>query len=196
MLFNLYQRYICKILFSSVMMDEMKPSRYDHHSDSAVKEAQAENNPGEIGVAGPLGFWIAMLLIGALLKVLGSDIGHLTGINTSSLMTVANLILLQPGAIILPLIVAVWIGAKVGSLHRRSPAIRKIALINAVYVAAIYSIAVFIVYLVIYYLNSAILPTPFTLNGFVLNLIIIPDVVVLILLPVMAILSSARHSKK
>ena len=181
------------------MEDSGPPNKWhSKFASMAAKEAPApvEDNPGEIGVAGPVGFWIAILLIGLLLLLTAGNVGHLTGINTSSLTSIAKFILLQPGAIILPLIVAVWIGSRVGKMHRRSPLIRKIALINAVYVAVIYSIAVFIIYLTIYYLNPGVLPTMFTFSGFVLNLIIIPVAVVLILIPGIAILSSARHGKK
>ncbi len=156
----------------------------------------AGDQPGEISVAGPLGFWIAVLLIGLLIEFVLGPIAVLAGASSKYFTTIGHLLLFQPGAVILPLIVAVWVGARVGSVHKRSPSIGKVGLINAVYAAVIYSIAIFVIYLSIYYINASALPVVFTLGGFALYLVVIPDVIVLVITPLLAMLSSARHPKR
>ncbi len=150
----------------------------------------------EINIVAPMSFWIGVLVVGLLLEFAVAPAAHAAGLNAKDFTALANFILYQPGAIILPLIVAVWVGSKVGRAHRSSPAIGKVGLVNAVYAAVIYSIAIFIIYLVFYYVDASALPTAFTLNGFALSVVAIPDAIVLVVTPLLAMLSSARHPKK
>ncbi len=156
----------------------------------------AEEPSEGISITGPLGFWMAMLLIGLLLKFVLAPVVHSAGVTSKDFTTFGNLLLYLPGAIILPLIAGAWIGAKVGNIHRRSPSIGKIGLINAVYAAVIYSIAIFVIYLSIYYISANALPVAFTFGGFALYLLVIPNAILLAVAPSIAMLSSARHQKK
>ncbi len=160
------------------------------------KEAPTEKVTieSEISIAGPVGTWIAILVIGLLIEFVVIPLLHPA---TSSLKTIANLILFQPGAIILPLIMAAWTAAKVGHAYReKEMPVAKVGVVNGVYLAVIYSIAIFVIYLLLQYIYPAGLPTSFTLMGFGLNLIIIPDAIVLAVVPVLSLVSAARHPKQ
>lgn len=178
-------------------MAEVKPSDGTAGMAQVAKDdPEPEGSTEEISIAGPMGFWIAVLLIGLLVQFVLAPVATSAGLNAKYFTSIGHLILYQPGAIILPLIVAVWLGAKVGRIHKKSPSVGKIGMINAVYAAVVYSIAVFIIYLAIYYINASALPVMFTLGGFGLYLIVIPDVIILVITPLLAMLSSARHPKK
>ncbi len=165
--------------------------------DPAGSGSDSRSAPNEeINIVAPMSFWIAILVIGLLLRFAIGPAAHSVGLNSKDFTLVANFILYQPGAIILPLIVAVWVGSKVGRAHKNSNTIGKVGLVNAVYAAVIYSVAIFIIYLVFYYADASALPTTFTLGGFALNVLAIPDAIVLVVTPLLAMLSSARHSKK
>ena len=160
------------------------------------KEGAGHVTAEEISIAGPMGFWIGILLVGFLLEFVIAPVARDAGVASTTFVALANFILYLPGAVILPLIVAVWAGSKVGHIRKKAQAIGKIGLINAIYAAVIYSIAIFVIYLVVYYISSSALPTSFTLAGFVLNLLVIPDAIVLALTPLLAMLSAARQNRK
>ena len=175
---------------------EAKGGVYQIDRNEGKGAAADQQQPDDISIAGPLGFWIAVLLIGLLIELVLGPIAVSAGVPSKYLTTLGNLLLFQPGAVILPLIVAVWMGARVGSVHKKSPSIGRIGLINAVYAAVIYSISIFVIYLAIYYINASALPVSFTLGGFAFYLIVIPDVIVLVITPLLAMLSAARHPKR
>jgi len=150
----------------------------------------------EVEISGPIGLWIAILFIGLILDFVVAPLAPSLGIVTTLWTTAGNMILYQPGAFILPLIVSIWLASRIAHVRKESTTIGKEALLNSIYVAAIYSIAIFIIYLLIYYTSPASLPTPFTLQGFVLNMIAIPVAIVLVLTPVLSMLASARKGPK
>ena len=111
------------------------------------------------------------------------------------LRSIAGWIIYFPGYFILPLVVAVWLGERVGASRNKVHAALTVGLINAVYTVLIYVIAMVIIYLLV----SAVKPDFFTtssisLVSFTENTIGIPVAIVLILVPFIASLSAARHS--
>ena len=155
--------------------------------DDAIKKA-------EIDIFGPMSFWIGLLVIGLIIEFVIGPLAKLAGVPQQLFTTVANYILYLPGAIILPLVVAVWVGERVGSSGRRVGEALRVGLLNAIYVAFVYAIAIFIIYLLIFYGDAKALPTGFTLNSFLTFLIAIPVVIVLVLIPMFSTMSSARRS--
>jgi len=145
-----------------------------------------------ISIVRPMTFWIGVLLLGLVFTFVLAPITK--AYTPNYFASIGRFILYQPGAIILPLIVAVWMSEKIGIFKTGPHVAVKTALLNAVYIAAIYVIAIFIIYLIGNYFGPGALPTAFTLNGFVINLVVVPAAIVIALIPFLSMLSAARHS--
>lgn len=148
----------------------------------------------EIDIFGPLSFWLVLLIMGVLLELVMAPILNGSG-NTSlanTITVIAGYILYLPGSIILPLVVAVWLGERVGATKSEVGSAIPIAAINAVYTALIYAVAIFIIYLLLRYITPSFLSTV-SLTTFVLYVVVVPVVIVVVLIPFIASLSAARH---
>lgn len=146
---------------------------------------------GGISIIKPMSFWVGVLVLGLVLTFALAP--TVKPGQTNYFESAGKFILYQPGAIILPLLVSVWMSAKIGAFKPGAHVAWKTALINAVYIAVIYAIAIFIIYLIGNYFGPGVLPS-FTLDAFALNVIIIPVAIVLAAIPVLTILSAARHN--
>jgi len=151
----------------------------------------------EIDIFGPLTFWLMFLIVGliiqlVLIPVMASNSNQNSSVS-SILIEISGWILYLPGSIILPLIVGVWMGEKIGATKNKIKSAISIATINAIYTAIIYAIAIFIIYLLIYYITPGFIKNLggiITLAEFV---IIIPILIIIILVPLIASMSAARH---
>ncbi|MGC8537405.1 MAG: hypothetical protein ACP5MZ_00250, partial [Candidatus Micrarchaeia archaeon] len=113
---------------------------------------------------------------------------------STALEDISKGILYLPGAIIFPLIVALWIGERVGMVENRTHSAVTIGLLNAAYTALIYAIGIFIVFLVIHYsVNTAIISI--TLHDFFMYLLALPISILIILVPTFSAMSAARRMK-
>ena len=148
----------------------------------------------EIDIFGPLAFWLVLLVMGVLLELVMAPLLSSTGNAglASTITAIASYILYLPGSIILPLIVAVWLGERVGATKSEVGSAVPIAAINAAYTALIYAVAIFIIYLLLRYITPAFLSTV-SLTTFVLYVVVVPVVIVVVLIPFIASLSAARH---
>ncbi len=146
---------------------------------------------GDISIVKPMMFWIGMLVVGLIFTFVLAPTVRIGTTNYFS--SIGKFILYQPGAVILPLLVAVWMSEKVGAFKPGSHIAVRTALINAIYIAVIYVIAIFIIYLVGNYFGPGVLPA-FTLNGFVINLIVIPVAIIVAVIPLLSMLSAMRRS--
>jgi len=148
----------------------------------------------EIDIFGPLAFWLVILIMGVLLALVMAPILNGAG-NTAlaaTITAIAGYILYLPGSIILPLIVAVWLGERVGATKSELGSAVPIAAINAAYTALIYAVAIFIIYLLLRYITPSFLASV-SLATFILYVIVVPIVIIIVLIPFIASLSAARH---
>ncbi|MGC8649007.1 MAG: hypothetical protein ACP5UN_02205 [Candidatus Micrarchaeia archaeon] len=166
-------------------------------SNEQNKDPKILNNSNgiEIDIVGPLSFWLAFLIMGVIIQlVLVPFMNSATSQNTITpvLLEISSWILYLPGSIILPLIVALWLGEKIGATKNKIKSAITIATINAIYTALVYIIAIFIIYLLIDYIT----PTFFNKIGIVAiaeYVVILPIIIIVILIPLIASLSAARH---
>lgn len=149
----------------------------------------------EIDVFGPLTFWLVILVIGVILELIIAPIASSLGNSglQSLVIAISGYILYLPGAVILPLVVAVWLGERVGATKNNVGPAVNIGLVNAAYTALIYAVAIFIIYLLIKYITPGFL-SAVSLTMFLEFVVIIPIVIVVALIPFIAALSAARHS--
>ena len=156
-------------------------------------EEETRRRPAEIEIGGPLVFWITMLVIGLLAVLVFEPVfSNVQGV--SALMkAISGWILYLPGSIILPLIVSIWIGERVGSSKGNAKSAAKAGEINAIYTTLIYVVSIFIIYMLIYYISPASLQSN-SLVSYAEYAIAIPAVIVLVLTPLVSALSGARHS--
>lgn len=155
---------------------------------------QVQPERQQISIVGPLAFWIIIIIVGLVLEILGSAFSIL-----SLFTTLGGWIVYLPGTIILPLIAGLWIGEKVGSARNKVGSAVSLGLVNAIYAALIYVIAIFIIYLIVNYVvqpqtHIQTLLSTLTLTTFLEYGIGLPVVLVLIVAPLIAALSAARHS--
>jgi len=163
---------------------------------AASTEPQTSQGHGvEINIWGPLIFWIFFLILGLALELLVAPVvksaGNVDIANTIG--TIAGYIIYMPGSIILPLIVALWIGERVGASHAKLSPAATVGIVNATYAALIYAVTIFIIYLLIRYVAPNFLST-ITLESFLIYAVAIPVAIVIVLIPLIASLSAARHS--
>ncbi|MDE1868874.1 MAG: hypothetical protein KGH60_02825 [Candidatus Micrarchaeota archaeon] len=175
---------------------ESRKVKVSEPDDEAKQEKPAAKKDTTINVTGPLVFWIGFLVLGLAIELLFvplANAGNATGAATF-LTQIGGYILYIPGAIILPLIVALWLGERVGASGKpMHPAIYS-SLINALYTALIYVVSIFIIYLVIKYAGITLV-SGLTLVQFVEYVIAVPVVILLVLVPLFTTLSVARRSR-
>jgi len=149
-----------------------------------------EEHPA-IEIGGPVALWMLILAIGTVLSLFVSYAGLSHSTFGPTLVLISNLILQLPGVVVLPLLIALWLGARIGSAKKGTAEVVKVGLINAVYVAVIYAMGMIVIYLVTQYLQAS----PFTnLNTFVVMNIALPLVLLLIITPAIAALSAKRKA--
>lgn len=147
-----------------------------------------------VSLGGPLTFWIGLIVIAVVIQLVAipfaTSYGH--GSFNSYLNSFATYVLYLPGIVALPLITALWVGDRISSVDKKKSTIAVKGLINAIYCILIYAIAIFIVYLLELMQKLAPLGTMSTLT-FVEYMIAAPGVIVLVIVPLFALLSAARH---
>lgn len=151
----------------------------------------------EIGISGPLTFWIAILVVGLLLVIFAIPLMASLNLDPmgSALQHIGGYILGFPGVFILPLIVAIWIGERIGSSSDDTGRALKIGLINAMYVSLVYAVANFIIYLIIAFIapSAEQMATLYSqLSYFALEALALPIVIIMILIPFFGAISKAR----
>lgn len=155
-------------------------------------DAEVGKPQGDVGIAGPLAFWIIMLFAGLVLLILFPDKGaYATGSTNLMLYDIGSYIIYMPGAIIFPLIVALLIGMRTGVNTQSIKKAIDVGVINAVYTSVIYAISIFIIYLIAIYSSVELLKALPT-DTFVVYLVIIPVATLLILTPLIGLLRRAR----
>ena len=155
-------------------------------------DANTAKPQGDIGIAGPLAFWIIMLLLGlAFLILFPAGRANASGSISFILYDIGSYIIYMPGAIIFPLIVALWIGMRTGANTQNIRKAIDVGVINAVYTSVVYAISIFIIYLIAVYSSVELLKSLPT-DTFVVYLVIIPVATLLILTPLIGLLRRAR----
>ncbi|MEM3827539.1 MAG: hypothetical protein QXR58_02985, partial [Candidatus Micrarchaeaceae archaeon] len=128
-----------------------------------------------------------MLAIGVVLKVVATPLlsgNGLTGFGTD-LSAVSKYILYIPGSFIIPLIVAAYIGEKVGAAATKTKKALGLGLMNAVYTSFIYLIIIVILYLITKYAYPSILPG-LILTDFILYMVALPIAILLVVVPLLS----------
>ena len=176
---------------------EAAPMTHDNPMGGAVQnDAESGGKDREIHLSKPLAFWFGFLILGVVMLVAIKPL--LPDIGMSSFSTVlgdlAKYILYLPGSIIFPLIVALWIGERVGMVETRIHNAVTIGLLNAAYTSLIYAIGIFVVFLVLHY-SGNITAIGVTLYGFLMYLLAIPVSILIILIPTFSTMSAARRVK-
>ncbi|MGC8478797.1 MAG: hypothetical protein ACP5NE_02625 [Candidatus Micrarchaeia archaeon] len=163
--------------------------------DTKEEEQKQESRRGDIEIAGALIFWIIMILIGVLIKIAVMPILSSNGVTqfNQALAGVSSAILYIPGSIIIALIVAAYIGEKVGAAAPKASIAARVGVINAIYASFIYLIIIAILYMIIKYADNAVLPN-LQLSGFLTYMVGLPIAILLIVVPILSALSAERHN--
>lgn len=165
--------------------------------EAEYKDAKEQEKVNiSVNLAGPLGFWIGILLIATLIQLVFIPIAIAYNSATFNpyLNSFAEYAIYMPGVIVLPLIASVWIGERVsGSFGDKKKGILvSKSLINALYSILVYAVTIFIIYIVMRFLNAGVLAGMDPLS-FVEYMIAVPFVISMVIIPLFALLSAARH---
>jgi hypothetical protein len=178
----------------------LKHVEYKVVDDKEEEERNAQNpksvspqlhEKAEIKVGEPLLFWVMMLVIGLFLIII-PNIGAIPTNTAAMLLEVGKAIILIPGAIILPLIISLWVAERIGAVNRPSKSILSLSMLNASYVFLVYIIAIFIIFLLAKYFSPNIVSI--STASFLIYLIALPFIILFVLVPLLSLLSSARHN--
>lgn len=179
----------------------IKPEAYNPEKDLIEKshqltEAGSAHTVSEIVITGPIAFWIIMLFVGMIFAfILAPYLGIKTKLG-GDILSASQYILYLPGSLILPLIVSLWAGSRIGSSGRQIGGAVKAGVLNGVYIGVIYGIATTAIIIAIYYINPSILPNGVGLENFAISSIGIPIGIVIALTTLISFLSAARHVSK
>ncbi|MGC8670000.1 MAG: hypothetical protein ACP5TL_02505 [Candidatus Micrarchaeia archaeon] len=164
----------------------------DEHQDNV------NTNPAqELSIAEPLSFWIGMLLLAIIIELIIVPFASNIGIGSfkNTLNEIAGYIVYLPGSIIIPLLVALWLGERIG-VNSKGERVAYRSIINSIYLVFVYVVAIFIIYLIAKFTNVKLFPTilpTLSVASFITFLILVPTVIILVLTPLFAMLSAARH---
>jgi hypothetical protein len=150
-----------------------------------------------LSIAEPLTFWIGMLLLAIIIELIIVPLAGSLGIAQykSLFNEVADYIVYLPGSIIIPLLVSLWLGERIGVVSKGIKVAYR-SIINAIYMSLVYLVAIFIIFLIAKYTNLNMFPTilpNLTAYNFIIYLVAIPIAIVMVLTPLLAMLSAARH---
>jgi hypothetical protein len=109
----------------------------------------------------------------------------------SSVGGMAKLVLFMPGSIIIPLLVGIAIGVKVGNRSKTAARSARMGMLNGIYASIIYIVAMVIVYEVMVYVSPSLLPT---VNFMLLSWGIQPIVEVIVTSTIFSIVLSAMKN--
>jgi len=177
------------------MLNEQEYGAYKPGDEKPAPE-DAQNTEG-LSIAEPLTFWIGMLLLAVLIELVIVPLAGSLGISQykNVFNDIADYIVYLPGSIIIPLLVALWLGERIGVVSKgKRVAYRSI--INSIYVSLIYLVAIFIIFLIAKYTSLNLFPTIMPnlyIGNFIGYLVLIPIAIIMVLTPLFAMLSSARH---
>ncbi|MEM0154318.1 MAG: hypothetical protein QW814_00590 [Methanothrix sp.] len=147
----------------------------------------------ELGVSlfGPLFLWALIIIIGIVLEVVvPALLGKHFASYAASYKTVGSYILGFPGVIILPLIISVWIGHKVGEKASGVMNAVKAGLVNGVYASIVYGVIIFVAQLMLRYTTNSYALT----DSFLLEYVVaIPIAIVIVFTIIIAVLNELRH---
>ncbi len=174
---------------------DVAPITYDNPMGGEAKGAAAKAADKEITLAKPLAFWFGFLVLGVLVLLVFVPLAPKLGVSSavSALDNLAKGILYLPGAIIFPLIVALWVGERIGMSGKGSHSAVSLGLFNAAYTALIYAIGIFIIFLVIYYSGTSN-SLGITTHDFLLYLLALPISILILLTPTFSVMSFIRRN--
>ena len=138
------------------------------------KTATAKPQSTKVSITGPLTFWIGILLIAALLQLVAIPFANSYShtVFNNYFNDFANYVLYIPGLIVLPLIVALWVGDRVSYVESNNKSfIVSKGVVNALYTSLVYIVSIFIIYLIMSLVKLGVLHS-LTLLPFVEYLIL------------------------
>ena len=181
------------MLYRGALKEVKKADKPDVQKDSDKKKpgVRGSNN---VPLFGPLFLWIGLVALGAIVQLLLFPLA--SGIFVTHYMVdlnlISNYILWIPGIFILPMVVALWIGSRVGYTQGTYGELTYRSILNSLYAAVVYVISIFMVYIASTSLRAGVLSTvPF--NTFIEYVVLVPVGIVVVVVPLFAILTYAKR---
>lgn len=160
---------------------------YIKKTTSGSPEAQILDEP--ISVYKPLTYWFGVLALAIIIELF---VAPYFPALAQTMVKFSNFALYLPGSIILPLIVAIWLGERSSEVTTKVGRAFRLSMLNGVYTAVVYIVGIFIIYLIFQYLGTTSGLASVTFNNFLLYLVGIPAGILIVLTPITAVLASAR----
>jgi hypothetical protein len=155
--------------------------------DSGKRDSHSESR---VSLSGPLFLWALIIIIGIVLEVVvPALLGKHFSSFANSYKVIGSYILTMPGVIILPLVISVWIGHRVGEAAENVKSALRLGLINGIYASIVYGVIIFVTQLILKYTTSYAFTTSFLLK----YVILIPIAIVIVFTIVIAALNQLRR---
>ena len=167
-------------------------SPYDPEEEEALEVSRGKNaiTYSEVSIAGPMAFWIILLMLAFVSKVFANvNVANSSPALYYIFYHYYYFIMFAPGIFILPLIVGALIGRSVGINSNDFASAMKASLIDGAYASIVYVIAVFIIYEMMIYFTG--LPA-WSVMQVAVNLIAEP---IIVLIAVILVLAALAYSK-
>lgn len=147
-----------------------------------------------MSVDAPLALWIGLVAVAAVVQLFLFPAlqGGVVSPIIAELNVLAAYALYVPGVFVLPILAAIWIGARAGATSGKANVIAYRAMINAVYACVVYLIEIFIFYIIAATTHTSAL-SAVQLGAFVGYVVALPVIVCLVVAPLFAIVSAARR---
>ncbi|MGC8496284.1 MAG: hypothetical protein ACP5RM_03265 [Candidatus Micrarchaeia archaeon] len=179
-------------------MDNQPYGTFKPGDEAPPLQGNSNAQQGEgLSIAEPLTFWIGMLLLSIIIELVIVPLAGSLGIAQykNVFNQVAGYIVYLPGSIIIPLLVSLWLGERIGVVSKGVRVAYR-SIINAIYMSLVYLIAIFIIFLIAKYTSLNMFPTilpNLSVYNFTVYLVAIPIAIIMVLTPLLAMLSAARH---
>ncbi len=157
--------------------------------------SRAMKNPStgrNISLVAPLFTWALIIVIGIIFEaIVPAVLGATIAPGATLYRSIGNYILYLPGVIILPLLISIWIGHKVGDNTESVRVATKLGVINAVYASIVYAVIIFIAYLILSYTS---IPARYMISqhDFIVFMVGVPIAIVLVFSTLIAVLDRIR----
>jgi hypothetical protein len=158
-----------------------------------ARSDQEQHTNADISIGGPIALWVGLVAVAAIVQLFVFPAVQSTIVSPALayLNALAAYALYVPGAFVLPILAALWIGSRAGSSGGTINTIAYRGMINAVYASVVYLIEIFIFYIISSSTHTSVLSSV-ALGGFIEYVVAIPIIVCLVVAPLFAIISHAR----
>lgn len=173
----------------------MKETNKKQQKDGDDEDGDSqEQQRSSVDISAPVSFWIAIVAIAAIIQLMIVPLTQ--GGFQNQFLSLANALATQvlyiPGIFIIPMIVALWIGAKVSYASGGYTNIIYRSMLNALYACVLYVIEIFMAFILSGSFHTGVLSS-LSVPVFLGYVVAMPVLITIVVVPLFALVSEARR---